>query len=545
MTVPNIPTCPDCDAQLVPDPDGAGLWCQFCGIQFDDEASCALADELRQTAYDPPGPLWQMDAGLRYALDRAWRDIQASRLGEAALSLHETTRLYPQSADAFYLLSHTTTDPDTKRDYLDRALALQPRHDYAWRDKGMLDGVIPPDAGNVQPVTPPDTTAELDAVEARTETQECPLCGGALQYDAGVTALVCAHCGHRAGAAPLRASARPTTTYHNLDNALLQRRYGFSRQWDIGTRTLNCQNCHAQITLGGDLTTVCPFCDSAHVLIKDATGAFKEPDAIIPFALSREDALRAVRQRAPVDVQVQMERGKAQGLYLPFWIFAGTATVSLSQTALLSAIIGLNLGMSTVEDVLVGAVERPSQAVLYELMPYDLDALQPYDRRYLAHWSAQVYQLDVVQASITARAYIKYTARRIAVGDTNYVPTMDLARTDTKAYHTPNSPVWRAAHVTIEHIGYRLLLLPVWMVTVVLRDGSHCPAVVNGQTGEAILSASFADTTITAGPNRPPITPLPATPTARRSPVIRPITPPGRSAPRSRVIRPIAPPPRK
>ncbi|MCD4685341.1 MAG: hypothetical protein K8S97_05350, partial [Anaerolineae bacterium] len=182
MTTLDIPTCPDCDAQLTPDPDGVGLWCQFCGTQFDDAASCALADELREESYDPPGPLWQMDAGLRYALDRAWRDIQADKLNDAALSLHETARLYPQSADALYLLSLTTLDPAAKHEYLERALALQPRHDYAWRDKGVLDGVIPADAADDQPITPPDATTELDAVEAETETQACALCGGFLQY---------------------------------------------------------------------------------------------------------------------------------------------------------------------------------------------------------------------------------------------------------------------------------------------------------------------------------------------------------------------------
>ena len=30
--------------------------------------------------------------------------------------------------------------------YLLQALSIEPRHDYAWRDRGILDGVIPPDA---------------------------------------------------------------------------------------------------------------------------------------------------------------------------------------------------------------------------------------------------------------------------------------------------------------------------------------------------------------------------------------------------------------
>lgn len=546
MTTPEIPHCPDCDAQLTPDPDGGGLWCQFCGIQFDDAASNAIADQIREVAYDPPGPTWHMDPGLRFALDRAWDDIQAGRLDEAALSLAETVRLYPDSADALYLLSLTTPDPERKRDYLDRALSLQPHHDYAWRDLGVLDGVIPAEAADDEPTTPPDAAAEVDDVAARSETQECPLCGGFLSYEAVVGALVCGHCGHQAGAAPARLTRTRVNDYHNLDDALLQRRFGFSRQWDIGARTLNCQNCGAQITMGGDLAGVCPFCDSAHVLVEDAAGTFAEPDAILPFTVSRVEAARAVKARASADLRAQIVRGDALGIYLPFWDFAGTASIFLSPSALLSAIVGLRLGVYSVDHMLVGGVARPSQAVLYELMPYDLRALQPYDRRYLARWSAQVYSIDVVQASITARAYLKYTARRIAVRQIAAPPEMDLARTDSKAYTTPNTPAWRAAAVRIEHLGYRLLLLPVWMVTLVLRDGSHQPAVVNGQTGEAIVSASFARDSIIAGPNRPPAEPLPVTPTAPRSTVIRPIAPPlpVRRPARSPVIRPIKPPKR-
>ena len=100
------------------------------------------------------------------------------------------------------------------------------------------------------------------------------------------------------------------------------------------------------------------------------------------------------------------------GVYLPFWSFEGAASVIVQWDSL--SIGNIMPGAYPAGDVLVGGVTRPSQAILYELMPYDLDALIAYDTRYLARWSAQIYNIDVIQASLTARAYIKYAARRQA-----------------------------------------------------------------------------------------------------------------------------------
>jgi hypothetical protein len=184
------------------------------------------------------------------------------------------------------------------------------------------------------------------------------------------------------------------------------------------------------------------------------------------------------------------------------------ASVILPPTAVLTETF--RPGVYGVSDALVAGVTRPAQAILYELMPFDLHALAPYDPRYLARWSAQIYSLDVIQASITARAYLKYVARRIAAGYPSADTQPDLARTDLSAYNPPSTPLWRIAKVEIEALNYRLVLLPVWMITLVMHDGTRRPAVVNGQTAEAVLSASFAHSeTIVAGPNRPPVEPLP------------------------------------
>ncbi len=519
-----MPRCPQCNARLVLAESGDKLWCQFCGAEHADPEAMRAHRQFtaaQKTAYQPPSRDWDMDESLVRALDDAWDCIQDRDYASARLVLNHAQTRFPESADVWYLFSLTTGDRGQKLLYLDSALAAQPYHEYAWRDKGVLEGVIPADQA-------PDTSAPApgDPVKATSEIELCPQCGGALAFSATAAALVCGHCGFQPGTTAASIAPRHGG-YQKLENAQLQRRFGFTREWKIGSRVLVCQNCAAQLTLGSEtLSTQCPFCDSAHVLVTDAVGSFEEPSALVPFSIDRAAAAKALDARLSAAQRSEIERGEMQGVYLPFWAFAGLASITVPLMAPLAG--SVRAGMYTTDDVLIAGVKQPSQAILSELMPFRLRRLAAYDPRFLARWPAQIYSVDVIQASITARAYLKYNARRQSMG---YRPPeeVELARTDSTAYNPPDTPIWQFAQVEVGQVGYRLLLLPVWMITLITRDGARLPAVVNGQTGEAVLSASFSQRErILAGPNRAPVEELP------RSNVIRPLGPvPPRKAPKS------------
>ena len=534
--------CAHCGAQLLAHPDGTGLWCQFCGAtQSNPDALDAF--QQRQSAagvlsdYDPPTRDWEMPYEELNAYNEAWKSIQMGDRATAVFVLNRLLDKQPDSADAWYLMSLTKSDPSDRWECLTRALNAQPHHEYAWRDRGVLEGVIP--AGDAPPAP---TLQPGKAVPAQAETPACPMCGGALSYDPDAGGLRCAHCDYQ----PNAKSAPPPrrrTGYQPLDNALLQRRFGFSQAWDIGARVLVCPSCAALLTLGaGQFSTRCPFCDSAQVLVKDRVGSFEQPDALLPFSVDKRAAARALHERMSPEQRAQIERGEMWPVYLPFWAFEGAVFVSLPAQP--GAWNNLMPGVYRLRDVLVRGVDRPGQALLYALVPYDLGALQPYDARYLARWPAQVYNVDVVQASVTARGFFKHTARLRASGVMAQAPDGDLARSDQFNTNPPDTPLWRAAQVELQDLNYRLVLLPVWMITLIQSDGTHRPAAVNGQTGEAVLVAGFdRTTTILAGPDRPPVEALPLVPAEHAPPrknVIRPLEPLHKN-----VIRPIAPLPRR
>jgi hypothetical protein len=115
--------------------------------------------------------------------------------------------------------------------------------------------------------------------------------------------------------------------------------------------------------------------------------------------------------------------------------------------------------------------------------------LHPYDQRYLAHWSANLYTEDAIQASITANAFAKYYAANHTRRSERF-DAAPFARKDQN--YSPFSGLFAVQDFTeIKLIGmleYRLLLLPAWMITLYLDRNGHYHGMVNAQTGEVIFT---------------------------------------------------------
>ena len=195
--------------------------------------------------YQPPTRDWDMTPIKQRRLDS--RGAASRRAISAARRFCSTTApdLYPDCADVWYLLSLTTRRPRRKlalsRKGAVRAALSRIRLARQGRSRRRAARRIAARYADPAPDEP---------VEATSKTEACPHCGGALAFDvddwgAGVRSL---RLSARHGSRPAqRAPARGG--YDNLDNALLQRRFGFSREWKIGARVLICKNCHAQLTL--------------------------------------------------------------------------------------------------------------------------------------------------------------------------------------------------------------------------------------------------------------------------------------------------------
>ncbi|HEY3416735.1 MAG TPA: TFIIB-type zinc ribbon-containing protein, partial [Armatimonadota bacterium] len=163
---------------------------------------------------------------------------------------------------------------------------------------------------------------------------KCPKCGADTVYDPAAGSVTCAHCGYQealhaevvgrqakegeftletlaVAAAPAAAAASPV------------------RGWGTERRELHCDACGADLSLGPtDITTVCPFCGSNHVVNRQPAAEGLRPGFLIPFKVDAAGCAQVAREwlgrgwMFPKELAGAGNTASSQGIYLPFWTFS-------------------------------------------------------------------------------------------------------------------------------------------------------------------------------------------------------------------------------
>ena len=97
-----------------------------------------------------------------------------------------------------------------------------------------------------------------------------------------------------------------------------------------------------------------------------------------------------------------------------------------------------------------------------------VDQVQSYDARLLGEHAAEIYSKDFQKASLQARNQLVKLLR-------NQHGTQPFG--DEEVTVTP----------MLTQMQFRLVLAPVWVVTIIEADGDVRPGLVHGQTGKAVL----------------------------------------------------------
>jgi predicted RNA-binding Zn-ribbon protein involved in translation (DUF1610 family) len=325
----------------------------------------------------------------------------------------------------------------------------------------------------------------------------CDACGADLRFAPGATQLTCDHCGNVQAIPAAPASARTRALgEHDLIRALADDLPPAAME---EVRTTPCPSCGALVEFtGATHATQCPFC-ATPVAIGTGTARQIKPQALIPFALT-EDQARAAMVKwlgrlwfAPGGLVEYARKGRAlSGIYTPYWTFDAatrsrykgargtyyyetrtiTVTVNGKQEQRQEQVRktrwqGASGWVSRAfDDVLVLASASLPRGYTEALEPWDLTALEAYSPDYLAGFTAEGYTVDLGEGRVRAHAImaavIEGDVRRDIGGDEQRVDRID---TDHSAE-------------TFKHI-----LLPVWMAAY-KYGGKTYRFVVNGQTGK-------------------------------------------------------------
>ena len=196
---------------------------------------------------------------------------------------------------------------------------------------------------------------------------KCGTCGAVLDEED----LFCPNCGTESPSREGEAAAAAHLTTHNF----ICRGCGASMSYDASAGTLRC-----------------PFCGSTQ-LEKQADAKEIAPQAVVPFVITQEQAIAAMRQWLgngfwrPGDLSQQAAIVKMTPVYVPYWVFqAQTHTFWTADTnrtppgarASWYPVTGTHEG--TYNALLVGASGALEPAETAALCPFDLSTAAPPDK---------------------------------------------------------------------------------------------------------------------------------------------------------------------
>ena len=227
----------------------------------------------------------------------------------------------------------------------------------------------------------------------------------------------------------------------------------------------------------------CPFCGSEELESRPDVVVIA-PKRIVPFALSREEAVVAMRQWLgqgfwrPGDLSEQALVVKMTPVYVPYWIFEATThtywTADTNQLPVLSRgdwrpLSGAHHGRHT--GLVVGASSALSARETNVLCPFDLAAAVPPEAVDLDNVTVEQFQV--------MRKYARPLARQ-------GLETLEAQACEAR--YVPGRCRKMQVNTRLEGLTSEPVLVPVWIMAYHYRNRPF-RFLVNGQTGRATGAA--------------------------------------------------------
>ncbi len=343
---------------------------------------------------------------------------------------------------------------------------------------------------------------------AKTVNYQCPACTGPLHFSANSGKLECEYCGsvyetdyieklyrekeaqaasaeHKAEdqAQAAEQQAQADTEWGGGDAG------GWSQEEAAALRAFNCPSCGAEIVCEATTAaTACAYCGNPTVVPGRLDGILR-PDYVIPFKMDKNAAVSALKayykgkRFLPSAFSAANHIEELQGIYVPFWLFNGTADAQIQVEATRSHVTRTrNEEITTTEHFHVtraGTIDfRLVPVDGSEKMPDDhMDTIEPYDYRdltafstaYLPGYLAHKYDVSMEECGKRADRRVNNTAVSTLMNT--------VVGYDTKTVLERN--------VDIRNGSANYALLPVWMLRTKWKGKDYLFAM-NGQTGKLV-----------------------------------------------------------
>lgn len=344
---------------------------------------------------------------------------------------------------------------------------------------------------------------------------QCPACTGPLHYSAKSGKLACDYCDSSFDVAEIEAlyarkEAEAAAAKHAADakaeaaqaaKAEAAEAAAASGGWDTsdlsrdwgaeadGLRVYSCPSCGAELICDqSTAATACPYCGNPAIVPGQFSGALR-PDYILPFRLSKDDAVQALRAHykgkpfLPRSFTSANHIEQIQGVYVPFWLFDGGAEGAASYRASNTNVYEtgdyeitetrhyhvVRAGSLAFEKIPVDASSKMPDDHMDSIEPFDYAQLRPFSTAYLPGYLADKYDVTIDDSRDRA--------------DTRCRETLAQALRDTVTGY--GACVTEREDIALRRGKVHYALLPVWMLSTKWR-GQDFLFAMNGQTGKLV-----------------------------------------------------------
>ena len=346
---------------------------------------------------------------------------------------------------------------------------------------------------------------------AQITNYQCPACTGPLHFSSETGKLACEYCGSsfevaeiealyaekekKAAAAQQEVQEQAEAAGGSSDAS------GDGSDWDTSglsedwgeesgaMRAYSCPSCGAELICDETTAaTACPYCGNPTVVPGQFSGALR-PDFIVPFKLSKEDAVKALKSHykgkffLPKSFTGENHVQEIRGIYVPFWMFDGEAEGDAHYEAARSRTYRsgdyeitetkhydvYRAGAVTFEKVPVDASSKMPDGHMDSIEPYDYKELKPFSTAYLPGFLADKFDVTVEQSRQRADQRCEGTLASALRGT---VKRYDLC-------------VLRDSSVHLRRGKVHYALMPVWMLNTKWH-GKDFLFAMNGQTGKLV-----------------------------------------------------------
>ncbi len=251
----------------------------------------------------------------------------------------------------------------------------------------------------------------------------------------------------------------------------------------------HCESCGANLVADETTSsTFCLYCKSPVVIKQRFKGAF-EPDYVIPFKITQEEAMNLYKGwinkkiLTPKAYKQDEEIEKIKGIYAPFWLFDSTAQVDTEGTGIKvrhwrsgdydytqkKYYRVIRSGHVSYEKVPIDSSQKLDDTFMQMIEPYDYKELTDFSMHYMAGFMAEMYDVSTEEsAKVMKERVSQFASSRVGETITGYSSfDKDFER------------------IRFQEIKHHYTLMPIYMVTNIFNDKTY-RFFINGQTGKIV-----------------------------------------------------------